>query len=161
LIGENKDRKKAGAEMTTFTFPPETMPKAEVKKALTDWVDRLNRLFEQVDRWRRKHCPDAEVTRFEREQIMEPLISSANLKPRKVPFYALSRGKKRISFGPSSRWIAGANGRVNLSANRKQFSLVDVGEGGKSEWMIVTTNIDRPLKPFNEEAFSKLVEKEL
>jgi len=147
--------------MTSYTFPPETLPKKDVEKTLTDWVKKLNRLFDQVEQWRLDYCPDAEVTRFEREQMMEPLISSARVRPRKVPFYTITRGKKRISFGPRSRWIAGANGRVNLTTNRTQLSLVDVGEDDRSKWMLVTASVDRPLRPFDKKAFSKLVEEEL
>lgn len=64
-----------------------------------------------------------------------------------------------MSFVPGPLWILGANGRVNVSTNRRQFVLVDLGgkDNAPSDWQIITSRMQLTYRPFDEEVFRSLV----
>ena len=78
--------------------------------------------------------------------------------PREVPTYTVFKDKQRIAFVPSALWVAGANGRVNITTNLKQHVLVDRAESGhESRWQLVVDDFKRLLVPFNKSQFRRLV----
>jgi hypothetical protein len=78
--------------------------------------------------------------------------------PREVPTYTIFKGKHRIAFVPSALWVAGANGRVNITTNVKQHVLVDRADAGhESKWQLVVDDFKRLLVPFNKSQLRRLV----
>jgi len=133
--------------------------KASVDARVRDWMRRLNALYSQLDQW----LPDRSNLRVIKEplnQVIEPLMSQFKVPPRQIPTYTILIGKVRIAFVPSALWIVGANGRVNITTNRRQHILVDVGDETEnaSNWQLVIPNDRASLKPFDKVAFDALLE---
>jgi hypothetical protein len=138
----------------------EAVDAKRVKDRVTDWVKRLDKLYAQLDVWV-QGVPDVRVERNSVQQVIEPLMERFAVPPRDVPTYTVFVDKKyRIAFVPSVVWIVGANGRVNITTNVRQHSLVDVGgeNGAPSRWHLVGHDWDKPLIPFDHEAFLKLLQ---
>jgi hypothetical protein len=131
-----------------------------VKDRITDWVARLERLYAQLDEWVQR-VPDVRVERDTIQQVIEPLMERFSVPPRDVPTYTVFINKMyRVAFVPSVVWIVGANGRVNVTTNVRQHTLVDAGgeNGAPSRWHLVGDDWNKPLIPFNREAFLKLLQ---
>jgi hypothetical protein len=131
-----------------------------VKDRVTDWVSRLEKLYSKLDEWA-KALPDVSVRRNTMPQLIEPIMERTSVPAREVPVFSLIVNKKyRVDFIPSSIWIIGANGRVNVTTNSRQKSLVDMGgeNSAPSRWHLVGDDPDKPLVPFNREAFLKLLQ---
>lgn len=133
--------------------------KRSVQDRVSDWIQRLNVLYEKLDLWIANY-PDAKVRKGSLTQLIENLMTEHSVAPRQVPTYTILRGKKRIAFVPSAIWLIGANGRVNVSTNTKQHMLVDLGgcEGKASNWQLVDTSTRTMLRAFNRAAFVDLLE---
>jgi hypothetical protein len=54
-------------------------------------------------------------------QVQEPLMKRYNIQPTSVPTLKIFAGNSKIEFIPSALWIIGANGRIDLSIDKKQF----------------------------------------
>lgn len=156
MLGYYPIMRNTGTQMVEVE---EIMDAKRVEGRVTDWVARLNRLYSQLDRWARE-VPDARVERKPMQQLIEPIMERFAVPARDVPTYTVFvNAKYRIAFVPSSVWIMGANGRVDVSTNVRHHSLVDIGgKGGKpSNWCLVGNDPNKPLIPFNRQAFLKLV----
>ena len=132
---------------------------SDVRARVTDWIRRLEGLYDQLDEWVRG-LPDTTVERGELTQLIEHLMEEFNVRPRKVPTYTIFRSKRRrVSFVPSVIWIVGANGRVNITTNTEQYTLVDLGgkNGEPSNWQLVVANASKPLAPFDQAKFLELL----
>jgi hypothetical protein len=130
---------------------------ASVKARIEDWVKRLNALFESLDEWT-AGVPEARVERNHMQQQIEGSMEQFSVKAQNVPTFTIFIGKNRIAFVPSALWISGANGRVNVTTNYRQYALVDLSQVGKpSDWKLVLASPRTQLAPFNEELFLKIL----
>lgn len=129
-----------------------------VRARIADWVRRLNRLFDQLERWA-ADVPNARVERDEIDQSIEEMMERFKVHARRIPTLTVFVGRNRIAFVPSALWISGANGRVNVTTNYRQYALVDMGgvDGQPSRWSLVTSNAKLPLVPLDQALFEKLL----
>lgn len=132
--------------------------KGEVERRISDWVRRLAGLYDQLDGWI-AGLPDVSARREGQTQLIEHPMKEAGVRPRTVPAWTALRGKKRVSFSPSSLWILGANGRVNVITNSGAHVLVDLGgvEGGPSDWRLVDTSRRNMHRPFDRAVLLELL----
>ncbi|MCY3022656.1 MAG: hypothetical protein NTW87_27065 [Planctomycetota bacterium] len=138
------------------------LDKRDIRQRVSDWVSRLTKLYAQLDVWLRD-VPGAQVLRGDVEQINEEVMQQFGVRPQQVPTYTVVKGKRRVSFVPSSLWIIRANGRVNITTNKNQYMLLDMGgaDGQPSDWQLVTWSLKRPTAPFDRERFLALVERDI
>jgi hypothetical protein len=131
-------------------------PREDVEHRIEDWSARLTKLYATIESW----ASDADV-RIEHGtilQLQEEEMRRARVSPRPVPILTLLKGKKRISFVPSSLWIIGADGRVNVSTNGGQHTLVDMrdNQGEAPDWQIVVRDIRKATRPFTKAVLEDL-----
>ena len=87
-----------------------TMPsRASVVAKVTDWIHRLNALYDQMDEWC-EGIEDVETERGFQLQLPEYWMEKFRVAPRKVPTYTIFRDqrRKKVKFVPSFLWIVGA-----------------------------------------------------
>src|SRR5439155_20891552 len=99
----------------------------QVTDRIDDWISRLDGLYDMLDEWMAS-IPHDRVERGTLRQTIEPYMRQFDVPPRELPTYTIFQGQKRIEFAPSVLWVAGANGRVNVTTNVKQHILVDRGD---------------------------------
>jgi len=131
----------------------------QVRARVADWISRLERLYAQLHEWV-KELPDTTTRRGVLEQVIEPLMMQFKIPPQAIPTYTIFVEKKwRIAFVPSTLWIVGANGRVNITTNVRQHILFDLGgrNGSPSDWQLVVDDPKRLIIPFDESAFLGLL----
>src|SRR5438034_8630343 len=108
-----------------------------VRERIDDWLVRLDRLYNVLDKWLTS-IPHDRVLRGTLKQTIEPFMRQFKIPARDVPTYTILKGKRRIAFVPSALWVAGANGRINITTNEKQHILVDRGDSRHgSRWRLV------------------------
>jgi hypothetical protein len=137
----------------------EPLSTRQIQARVTDWIERLNALFDQLDQWS-VEIPGARIDRSYMDQQIEGLMEQYKVNARKVPTFEIFVGKNRTGFIPSALWIVGANGRVNVTTNYRQYALVDLGgsNGTPSNWRLVLTTARNQLAAFDKSLFLKVVE---
>jgi hypothetical protein len=135
--------------------------KEYVENRITEWVTRLDSLFDQVQEWvvdQSEWMAERSIVRQQEEELMR----LHRIPPRQVPFLTLWADKKknRVSLVPSALWIIGADGRVNITTNKRQFILVDRrnGHDGCSDWQILSGDLRRSSAPFNRNALLSILQ---
>lgn len=134
------------------------LTKQDVKKRIASWIQRLNGLFAQLEVWAQDH-PDCEIKRGKITQINESLMQAYGLEPRLVPTLTFFVDKKyRVAFVPSALWVVGANGRVNVTTNFRQYILVDLAlDEEDPKWVIVSPKEKNNQVDFNRDRFIELL----
>jgi hypothetical protein len=129
-----------------------------VRGRVTDWIARLNALFDKLETWAAE-VPNARVERDHMPQQIEDSLTRFSVKVREVPtFTAFVDRKNRIAFVPSALWIVGANGRVNVTTNYRQYALLDLAQPGtSSDWQLLVAGAKTHFKPFDQALFLKLI----
>jgi len=129
----------------------------DVTERIRDWVSRLNGLYSKLDTWL-EAIPHDRVEREMLPQVIEPFMRQFNVPPQDVPTYTVFKGRNRVAFVPSALWVAGSNGRVNVTTNARQHVLVDRGNADHgSNWQLVVEDFDRPLVPFSKSQLVRLL----
>ncbi|MCX7014090.1 MAG: hypothetical protein NTW86_16310 [Candidatus Sumerlaeota bacterium] len=127
---------------------------------IDEWENRLDGLYFLIDGWFQE-LPDPNKQIFVGSVLQrdEPLMKQYDVPPRMLPTRAILCGKKRISFTPSTLWVIGADGRVNVATNEHQFALVDMrnAQDQPSDWRIVASRLRDLYLPFDQQAFLNLV----
>jgi hypothetical protein len=139
----------------------EIINKTDIEKRIDEWIKRLNCLFDQIDLWI-KSLSNYEGKKSKAFQIQEELMVRFNVKPKEVPCYTIFfQGQKCAIFIPNALWIIGADGRINLTVNEKQYILLDLRSNrtGPSKWNLVTPNIRHIHMPFNKNTLLGLIKK--
>lgn len=131
---------------------------ATVKRRVTGWIERLNALFDKLDTWAAA-VPNVRIERDQLPQQIEDMLTRFSVKVRNVPTFTVFVEKKyRIAFVPSALWIVGANGRVNVTTNYRQYALLDLAEPGRpSDWQLLVAGSKTRFKPFEQDLFLKLL----
>jgi hypothetical protein len=134
------------------------LTKNQVEARVRDWVRRLNELYALLDKWMPNDLA-AKVLRGRLLQVTEPLMSQFKVAPHEIPTYTVMIGKRRVAFVPSVLWMVGANGRVNVSSDARQHTLVDLGGevSKQSDWQLVLPDDRTSLRPFDRQAFLSLL----
>jgi hypothetical protein len=127
-----------------------------VVERISEWRQRLIRLFAEVKAWLPSDC---QVRETEIEQRTEELMQRYGVRPVRLPTLAIFRGKRRVSLVPSGLWIIGADGRVNVTVNEGQYILVDrrADHRSASDWQIVLGPDRRETVPFTSEIVLQLL----
>src|SRR5579864_2286044 len=114
-----------------------------VLDCIDDLELRLRRLYDTLDQWM-ESIPHDRIERGRQRQTVEPLMRQLHIAPRDLPTYTIYQGKKRIAFIPAALWVVGTNGRVNVTTNKKQHSLVDRGDQEQgSKWQLAVDDYKR------------------
>lgn len=124
------------------------------------WIERLNRLFEQVIGWtaERPHC-SAQVR--ETPQREEDLLQSWGVASRNVPELVVECGDRSVRLVPSALFIVGANGRVDVFHSAGAvYILVDRAsdEALERDWQIAIPESRQYLQTFTREVFFRLLD---
>lgn len=132
----------------------ETITKEHVVRRVDDWVERLNGLYKQVERWLPKGW---HVERQRAELMDEKMMQRFKIKPHKVPVLDLkSDDGRRATLEPRGLWIIGVNGRVDMIAGSKHFLIVDRARNfATPDWQIENFHERDEVNKFNR---SKLAE---
>lgn len=132
--------------------------KENVELRIHEWIVQLNSLFDKIEEWIQAF-PDYRVKREQTTQRIEELMQRYGVKPREVPILKILSERQTISFVPSAIWIIGADGRVNITTNRKQYGLVYTRKPRSRirNWFLVSPDPSRALMPFDERTFLKLL----
>jgi hypothetical protein len=133
------------------------LDKKRVEARIEDWEKRLNDLCGMVEGFANtcgKPCLKGQIL-----QRLEQPMMEFEVPPRLLPTIAVLNGMKRVSFVPSTLWILGADGRVNVSTNLHQYILVDTrkSEEFESDWRIYTSKLAKPHE-FDLPIFTQLLE---
>ncbi|HEX4796004.1 MAG TPA: hypothetical protein VH370_19610 [Humisphaera sp.] len=131
-----------------------------VVERIDDWIVRLNDLYDTLDTWL-ETIPHDRVVRSAVRQTIEPQMRRSKVAPRKLPTYTIFRNGNRIAFVPSVLWMAGANGRIDVTTDSREHILVDRGtDEHVGKWQIVVDDYKRLLIPFNKAQLARLVGEE-
>ena len=132
--------------------------KRAVQERVTDWIRRLNRLFDVLDAWV-AGIPGATARREKVVQVPEYMMRKVHLPPRELPTYTVLLGKRRVSFESSDIWIIGANGRISVRTNNGLHHLVDLGghDGHASDWQLMDLRVREMMRPFDRVALLELL----
>ena len=130
-----------------------------IMKRIEDWEKRVNELMKNIVEWARGH-PEWQIEQGNMIQREEHLMKKYGVPPRSLPTLNMYNRGRRISIVPSALWIVGANGRVNMITNSSLYILVDRGgeEGNPSDWHYSTPDTKPHTKPFDKEAFVKILD---
>jgi len=79
--------------------------------------------------------------------------------PDTVPAMAILFGKHRASFVPMGLWVIGSNGRVNITTNKNQYILIDLGgdDDKQSQWMIVNPSKRKQRISLDQNTLAKII----
>jgi hypothetical protein len=134
------------------------MTATKVTRRVANWIQRLDALFDQLETWAAA-VPGARGERDHMPQQIEEMLTRFSVSVRAVPTFTVFVDKKyRIAFVPSALWITGANGRVNVTTNFRQYALLDLAEQGKpSDWQLLVAGTKTHFKPFDQAVFLKLL----
>jgi len=127
-----------------------------VVERLEDWKNRLTHLFTEIDHWTPQPW---QILHSQIIQRNEELMRRFDVAPKEVPILTLLNGKQRVAFVPSALWIVGADGRVNVTINARQYILIDRRDTSldASRWEIILGNQRSQTVPFTQEEFLSLL----
>ncbi len=105
---------------------PEITPEY-VNRRVDDWLTRLDDLFAQIRVW--ASANGWTVTDGGPAPMREELMERTGVKERKQPsLFVRKAAGAEIWIRPKALWVVGANGRVDIYAGNKVFTLVDVAD---------------------------------
>lgn len=126
-----------------------------IKERITDWASRLTALFDNIQSW---SVYDWRIIRSTVIQRNEELMQKYSVKPRELPTLSFLKGKHLVGLVPSALWVIGADGRVNITTNLRQYILIDRRQdNGASDWQIVLGNRRTETVAFTKDIFLKLL----
>ncbi len=138
------------------------LTKKDVEQKITDWFDRLEGLYKQIDVWL-EGFSGYSVERSHTFQRTEELMKKFAIKPKDVPTYKIKTKKGTISFFPMDLWVIGADSKlyiqVDTHVEKRHFMLFDMrnGNGGESNWQVSGGNLKKLLVHFDKRVFSKII----
>lgn len=138
------------------------MKREAIEEQIEDWVQRLGRLFAQLDEWHAAMPGAPEVIKGEVAQRMEAPLEHYGLTPRMLPsrtYIVGKRGADRVTFTPSSLWFMGSNGRVNVSTEDRLHLLLDMAGFAQrpSDWQFLTSTATLDYKSLDFDIFAGLL----
>jgi hypothetical protein len=124
-----------------------------------NWEQRIRQLYENITIWAQQR-PSWRNEAGRVLQRNEKLMRDYNITPRELPSMTFFRDRARVSFVPSALWVIGANGRINITANTRNYILADMGgeNGNSSNWRIALPETRLNHEPFTEEAFLRILD---
>lgn len=127
----------------------------------SNWKKRLNHLFSDIKNWG-KNFDKIKIQQSNIPQAREELMHKFNIDPDTVPAMAILFGKHRTSFVPMGLWVIGSNGRVNITTDKNQYILVDLGgdDDEPSQWTIVNPSKRKERIFFDQNILAKIIEDE-
>lgn len=128
---------------------------------ISNWKKRLKQLFSDIENWA-KDFEKIEIRRSDIPQAREELMHKFEIAPDTVPTMAILFGKHRASFVPMGLWVIGSNGRVNITTNKNQYILIDLGgdDDEPSQWTIVNPSKRKERISFDQNILAKIIEDE-
>ena len=125
---------------------------------ISDWKKRLNLLFSDVENWA-KDFEEAKTQKTDIPQAREELMHKFDIDPDTVPAMTIFFGKHRTSFVPMGLWVIGSNGRVNITTNKNQYILIDLGgdDDKQSQWMIVNPSKRKQRISLDQNTLAKII----
>ncbi len=114
---------------------PEITPEY-INRRVDDWLIRLDDLFAQIRDWAMAN--GWTVTDGGPAPMREELMKRPGVNKRKQPsLFVRTVAGKEIWIRPKGLWVIGANGRVDIYAGNKVFTLVDVADHFQApQWVL-------------------------
>lgn len=138
----------------------ETLDREYIKTRINNWKERLAKLYDNIENWAQE-LGELEVQKKNILQFKEELMYRFDVEPESIPTIAIHYGIHRVSLVPMALWVLGANGRLNITTNKNQYILVDIGiSDTDSRWVIVDTSKRGQRISLNKVTFLKLIKDE-
>ncbi|MBF0608200.1 MAG: hypothetical protein SFH39_14815 [Candidatus Magnetobacterium sp. LHC-1] len=138
------------------------LTKQDVEQKITDWFDRLEGLYKQIDAWL-EGLSDYSVERSHTFQRTEELMKKFAIKPKDVPTYKIKTKRGTISFFPTALWVIGADSKVDIhidtTKEKKHLMLFDMrnGNGDESNWQVSGDDLKKLLLHFDKKVFTIII----
>jgi len=137
-----------------------TIDRNYIISRLSNWKDRLQNLFSDIKNWSEMIEGNIAIKEFDIPQAREELMSKFDVKPETIHKLVLSNNTFRASFVPMGLWVMGSNGRVNITTQKDQYILVDLGEDSTPKWTIVNPAKRKEQVDFTQETLKKIIDGE-
>ncbi len=115
----------------------EEITKSYVEKRVSEWLERLIDLFEEIKKWASKNGWTTEDGPS--IPMFEELMQRFGVSEHQQPTMSICDPKgRRIWIKPKGLWVIGANGRVDLFSPKGAYTLVDMEAklGRQPRWVI-------------------------
>jgi hypothetical protein len=123
------------------------------EKMRDEFLDRIDRLYEQVRKWILNFDSKAEITEESLKLVEEPVGSYL------AHALIIKRSdRKTVSLIPRGRWIIGAEGRVDIKSDLGTETLVYVLDGGPAITINMLTENGKVLATKQRSIAKNLVE---
>ena len=133
-----------------------TVDRSYVERRLEDWLQRLDRLYADIESW----LPDGWAMADDGTvQIYEDLMQRFDVPAQTLSVKVLLR--RRVPTGrvePRGLWIIGANGRVDLILPDAHYLIIDrVDSFEPSNWQVASLLRRREQRPFDRDFLSDVL----
>ncbi len=134
------------------TFPPEY-----IDRRVDDWLMRLDDLFGQIRIW--ASANGWTVTDGDPAPMREKIMERAGVKERTQPsLFVRKAAGQEIWIRPKALWVIGANGRIDIYAGNRVFTLVDIADHFQPpRWVLHRVGGGTKGKPFDPKLLAGMV----
>lgn len=99
------------------------LPKSYVEQRVTDWANRIDELFDRIERWL---PPGWRAERRSGVIMNEEMMRQHDVPARELPLLHLEAADgSAASIKPYGLWIVGSNGRLDLRTPTGEFAIID------------------------------------
>ncbi len=128
-----------------------------VNQRVEDWLKRLDDLFAQIKVW--ASANGWTVADGGASPMRGELMERTGVKQREQPsLYVRNAGGADIWIRPKGLWVIGANGRVDVYAGNKVYTLVDVADPLQTpQWVLHRVGMGTRGEPFDPKLLAGMV----
>ena len=161
IVGADNRGKRRHWELSplnVWEFGSDGQPfeRSRVVDRVEDWARRLETLYTMIEEWV-AHTEGLRAERVRAVEMSEELMQKYAVPDRELPVLDIIKASEPIlSFVPRALWVLGAKGRVDIITRAGTRMLVAGAE--PMEWHIAGEHDRRELTPFDEVAFTALVQ---
>jgi hypothetical protein len=139
-----------------FNADGTTFERSYVVDQITDWVNRINGVYSDVEEWSVGRGIFFDRSRTVR--MAEELMQKFSVPDRELPILDLSMDSSPLlSFVPFGLWIIGSYGRIDIISKHGTSVLVDASRPPKlPEWRILVSRTAREFVAWNKDSFVEL-----
>ncbi len=118
-----------------------------IQRRVDDWIRRLDSLYRELS----VALPEGWLTEAGAVTMHEELMRKFNVPPASVPTLSfVHESGATASLMPRGLWVIGANGRLDLTADRQRYIVLDLADSFTSPRWQVSPAQDR----WNREPFT-------
>jgi hypothetical protein len=128
----------------------------DVNLRVNDWLKRLDDLFSQIKDWARAN--GWEVTDGTPVPMRDELMQRFRVKREQPSLFVKNTKGARIWIRPKGLWVIGANGRVDVYAGNKVFTLLDGADQFEPpQWVLYRLGKGTKGEPFDPKQLADMV----